>query len=148
MTDFDEGAATRFFQALYSGDIGKLIRLSQLQDMLALAHIYNIPWLTNKCLNYVLDNQCGKIAAEFVRKLDDSPTWVNLTVSELKKCAEEEMAKIPPTPAPDPLPPRPFDKRSAGKMEDHKRALAAKRVAERERAAGKEKGKDPHTSKL
>lgn len=105
---FDEAAATRFFRALYCGEIGKLTRLSQLQDMTALAHIYNIPWLTNKCLNFFLDNPYSRVTAEFIRKMEKSKTWMNTDSKTLKKAAEEAAAKMPPPVKLEPLPPRPL----------------------------------------
>ena len=103
---FDEAATTRFFRALYCGEIGKLTRLSQLQDMTALAHIYNIPWLTTKCLNFLIENPFSRVAAEFIRKMEKSSTWNKMEVSELRRRAEEEAAMMPPPIKPEPLPDR------------------------------------------
>lgn len=108
LDQFDEGAATRFFRALYCGEIGKLTRLSQLQDMAALAHIYNIPWLTNRCLNFFLDNPYSRVTAEFIRKVEKSETWLSMDADQFKCAAEEQAAKMPPPIKMDPLPPRPL----------------------------------------
>ena len=113
---FEEPAATRFFRALYCGEIGKLTRLSQLQDMTALAHIYNIPWLTNKCLNYFLDYPHSRVTAEFIRKIEVSATWNKMTAENFKKAAEEAAAKMPPPVKLEPLPPRPLSFMSNGKV--------------------------------